>query len=154
MTRAEDTIPPAARWLAAALLAALGVAGVVHSLLTPRPVPLQPAPPAFAAATQPDNPDPPTALTDGNLAGGHAAETAGRALQPAAPASPTARRVNINTATAAELDLLPGIGPALAGRILDYRASHGPFSTLDDLDGVSGIGPKTIAKLVPYATAQ
>ena len=52
----------------------------------------------------------------------------------------TALPVNINTATAEELDVLPGIGPALAGRIIAYREEHGPFTAVEQLLEVSGIG--------------
>ena len=52
----------------------------------------------------------------------------------------TALPVNINTATAEELDVLPGIGPALAGRIIAYREEHGPFTEVEELLEVSGIG--------------
>ena len=48
--------------------------------------------------------------------------------------------VNINTASASELEKLPGIGPALAPRIVEYRDSHGPFATVDALTDVPGIG--------------
>ena len=48
--------------------------------------------------------------------------------------------VNINTATAEELDVLPGIGPALAERIIAYREAHGPFAAPEDLLEVKGIG--------------
>lgn len=54
--------------------------------------------------------------------------------------------VNLNTATAEQLESLDGIGSALALRILQDRAKNGPFRSVDDLDRVSGIGPKTIAK--------
>jgi competence protein ComEA len=50
--------------------------------------------------------------------------------------------VDLNTATASELDLLPGIGPALAQRIIEYRSKHNGFKTVDELRQVSGIGPK------------
>ncbi|GEA17385.1 MAG: competence protein ComEA [Moorella sp. (in: firmicutes)] len=53
----------------------------------------------------------------------------------------TGGKVNINTATMAELDSLPGIGPTLAQRIIDYRNQKGPFRTIEDLQNVSGIGP-------------
>jgi competence protein ComEA len=56
-------------------------------------------------------------------------------------------KVNINTATESELEALPGIGPVLAQRIIDYRTQHGPFPTIDALDGVSGIGPATMSDL-------
>lgn len=55
--------------------------------------------------------------------------------------------VNINTATKEELDTLPGIGPATAQKILDYRNEHGNFQTLDDLKNVKGIGETKFAKI-------
>ena len=58
-------------------------------------------------------------------------------------------RVDINRADRGELMLLPGIGPNLADRILDYREAHGPFDGLADLRKVSGIGPATLEKLRP-----
>lgn len=51
------------------------------------------------------------------------------------------RLLNVNTATASELELLPGIGPALAKEIVEYRRLHGPFRRPEDLLAVSGIGP-------------
>jgi competence protein ComEA len=55
--------------------------------------------------------------------------------------------VDINTATKDELQTLSGIGPEKAQAIIDYRAQHGPFKTVDDLQGVKGIGEKTLEKL-------
>lgn len=59
-------------------------------------------------------------------------------------------RMNVNTASARLLDRLPGIGPALAGRIIAYRAEHGDFRRAEDLVNVRGIGPKTFERLAPY----
>jgi len=64
------------------------------------------------------------------------------------PGSP----VNLNTATLEQLESLPGIGPAFAQRILDYRTQHGSFRTVDDLLNVSGIGDKRLADLKPDVT--
>jgi competence protein ComEA len=56
--------------------------------------------------------------------------------------------LDLNTATVADLDALPGIGPVLAQRIVDHRTAHGPFTSVDELDDVSGIGPAIFADLV------
>lgn len=60
--------------------------------------------------------------------------------------------ININHADAGQLDTLPGIGPVLAQRIVANREAHGPFSSLDDLGRVSGIGPAVVEKLAGLAT--
>lgn len=65
-------------------------------------------------------------------------------------ASPHAFKVDINRADRAELMLLPGIGPGLADRILDYRATNGPFDGLTELRNISGLGPATLEKIRPY----
>jgi competence protein ComEA len=56
-------------------------------------------------------------------------------------------QININTATVAELVALPRVGPALAQRIVDYRATHGPFRAVEDIMQVKGIGPATFAQI-------
>jgi competence protein ComEA len=55
--------------------------------------------------------------------------------------------VNVNTADSATLETLPGIGPALAQRIIAYREAEGPFAEIDDLMDVAGIGPATLEKI-------
>lgn len=56
-------------------------------------------------------------------------------------------KVNLNTATIEQLDTLPGIGPTLAQRIVDYREANGPFAAPEDITNVKGIGPVTYEKL-------
>ena len=60
--------------------------------------------------------------------------------------------VNLNQATAAQLEDLPGVGPVLAQRIVDWRTEHGRFTTVDELNEVSGIGEKIFAELKPKVT--
>jgi competence protein ComEA len=58
--------------------------------------------------------------------------------------------ININQATMEELESLPGIGPGKAQEILTYREEKGPFTTIEDLLNVEGIGPKTLEALIEY----
>lgn len=67
-------------------------------------------------------------------------------------ATPAAPLVNINTATAEELDTLPGVGPVTAAAILQWRADHGAFSAVEELLEVSGIGDATLAEMAPFVT--
>ena len=55
--------------------------------------------------------------------------------------------INLNTATEEQLETLDGVGPAIAGKIIDYRKQHGGFRSVEDLTQVSGIGPKRLAAL-------
>jgi competence protein ComEA len=66
--------------------------------------------------------------------------------------TPTVATVNINTATVAELDTLPGIGPATAAAIIRERDTHGQFRSVDDLERVKGIGPAKLAQLRDHVT--
>lgn len=60
--------------------------------------------------------------------------------------------IDLNTASIAELEELPGVGPAIGQRIIDHRETNGPFETVEDLLEVSGIGPATLEKIAPMAT--
>jgi competence protein ComEA len=60
--------------------------------------------------------------------------------------------ININTASLEELDSLPGIGPTIAQRIIDYRTEKGPFQTIEDILNVSGIGPSTFDQIKDLIT--
>lgn len=69
-----------------------------------------------------------------------------------AATAPAGKLVNINTATAEQLQTLPGIGPALAQRILSYRAENGPFSSVAELTKIEGIGIKRLENLLGHIT--
>jgi competence protein ComEA len=56
-------------------------------------------------------------------------------------------QLDLNLADAAALEALPGVGPTIASRIIDYRKAHGPFRSVDQLDEISGIGAETLAEL-------
>lgn len=62
--------------------------------------------------------------------------------------------LDINTATAEQLDLLPGIGPVLAARIIEYREENGGFSQVEELIKVDGIGEKKLADLLDYVKVE
>jgi competence protein ComEA len=95
---------------------------------------------------------------------GRKSATAGRAPRPAraapapeprdvtTPAAPPVGPIDVDVADAAALDALPGIGPALAGRIVEERAANGPFGSLDGLQRVRGIGPALAGRLAPHVT--
>lgn len=115
---------------------------------TPSPVATQ-APSATAASGETDAPD----VSRGAVVPVTSQETP--------PASPTgadragaASLININTATAVELEALPGIGPKTAEAIVDYRQEHGPFVTPESITDVPGIGPATLEDIRALITTQ
>lgn len=73
---------------------------------------------------------------------------------PEASDAPAAIRVNVNRADREELQLLPGIGPVMADRIVENRTRLGFFRSLDDLERITGIGPRTVEQLRPHAVVR
>ena len=89
-------------------------------------------------------------LTDGQqiIVGAPAVSTASKSKKSgAAGGKITSGTININSATAAQLEQLPGIGAVMAARILAYRKAHGAFATIDDLTKVGGLGKSKFANL-------
>jgi competence protein ComEA len=94
-------------------------------------------------------------LTDGELVavGVPAAPAGGQAPPGGDPSSGgVTGPVDLNTATLAQLDALPGVGPVLAQRILDWRSAHGQFASIDQLADVPGIGESRMAELRDLVT--
>ena len=92
----------------------------------------------------PGDPDPPV----GPVTGGAATDGSGVGGSTSGAPGP----VSLNTADLTGLDTLPGVGPVLAQRIVDWRTQHGRFTTVDELGEVSGIGEKLLAQLSPLVT--
>lgn len=63
---------------------------------------------------------------------------------------PESEKISLNSAKTEDLQRIPGIGEAMAERIMDYRAQHGKFTQLEQLRNITGIGRKTFEKIVPY----
>jgi competence protein ComEA len=135
MTPRDDWTTGPAKWAAALVLGAASIAGLTWSALARR------SPAQWSIASAPARPAPAQPEERPEQAG---------PVTPAPPAATAAGRlININSASASELELLPGVGPAMAGRIIEYRRQNGRFRSVDSLDEVKGIGPRTLEKLRP-----
>lgn len=88
---------------------------------------------------QPSDPAAPAGVTPAGGTGG-GSEASGEAAAPGVP-------IDLNTATAAQLDTLPGVGPSTAAAIIDYRTTHGAFGSVDELEEVRGIGAAKLEAL-------
>ena len=62
----------------------------------------------------------------------------------------TGSKIDLNRASQEDLEAIPGIGPSTAGAIIHYRDRHGPFHSIQELQDVHGIGPKTVEKITPF----
>jgi competence protein ComEA len=93
-------------------------------------------------------------LTDGQqvLVPGPAPPEGGTVPGSTGGSTPAPTLVNVNTAAAEELETLPGIGEVLAQAIISYRDEHGPFTSVDELEEVSGIGPATLEEIRDLVT--
>lgn len=69
-----------------------------------------------------------------------------------ADSNSSAGRISLNSASESDFETLPGVGPVLAKRIIDWRTEHGTFGSLEDLQNVPGIGPKVFSNLSSYLT--
>lgn len=130
-----DWTPGPAKWAAVVVLGVTSTLGLAWTIASGRALPgddLEPVRPSTRAV---DTDDTPSAGVD------DPADTA-RALDPS-----VLTRVNVNTASAAELETLPGIGPKRAADIIQDRESNGPYRSVDDMQRVKGIGPRTVEKL-------
>lgn len=142
-------------------------AAVAPAVATPHQLPSQPAarerpapalaPPAPLPAVRVSRSKPKATRTarvkDGSVVP-HATTPSGKTSKKIDPAYLAQHPINVNTAPATDLQELPGIGPAMAAKIITYRQENGRFQDADDLRNVKGIGEKKLAKLQPLVTVK
>ena len=148
--RAESAQTPSGTTMMERTLTAASTASSVSSSAAPSAVPSSAVP--TAAAPTRDTQAPETALSPETTEVSGTAVSSSAVSTPASVTAAASGKVNINTATAAELDTLPGIGPVKAQSIIAYREANGSFSSIEDLILVDGIGEKTMAELRPLIT--
>jgi competence protein ComEA len=122
--------------------------------LIPRSGPQGPAAPAMLAPPAPTQPPPPTPSSRTTLKPAVSPASKPASDAKAKPPTPGLIQLDINSATQSQLEQLPGIGPALAQRIVEYRTQKGRFTRVEDLDAVKGIGPKLLEKIRPHVTVK
>lgn len=89
-------------------------------------------------------------LTQPALVTGRASPRVQTSLPPEATVPEPAFPLDVNSASAEDLDFLPGIGPAIAQRIVEYREANGPFTEVTGLLNVEGIGTSKLEEILPY----
>jgi len=160
--RPPETKRESGRWRRRGrLLGGVATAGAIAvaaaAVLAPPPASAQaqarpPAPDRVSAASRParDGPIAPAGLESPAAATSPPAVGARVAPDPCRTRAGPARPIALNSASRAELEELPGIGPAKAQLILDWRGKHGRFRRIVDLRRVKGFGRKTVMRLAPY----
>lgn len=140
MPRAPDWTGSAAKWFAVCVLGTASILGLYWSITTR-------GSPTLPPIIRPDSTthDPPVLAP-------RAARSESDSAEPSDTPQALNRLININEATPGELELLPGIGPVLAARIVEDRTRNGPFTTFDDLLRVPGIGERTLQSMIPHIT--
>ncbi|MGE3107052.1 MAG: ComEA family DNA-binding protein [Phycisphaerales bacterium] len=147
-----------AKWIAAVLIGAASIVGMTWSLATHFSNRRDGENPSARSPLDPAAAEPASARDDSIHSGAinpPAPQAKGDVHEPSPDDPPTASStININTATLAELELLPGIGPSLAQRIIEHREKYGAFRSVDELDRVKGIGAKILQRVRPLVRTE